>query len=146
MSNVNRDKGRKIGDVQKPDPNNAAVDPSAAAQQNQVKADHDALQESARRVQSSVSSDVRDTPVQPAERAQRGRSAATEHVNPDRAAPDPRAAATQDQTKADHDQLEESARRVDASVPASVRNTPVQPVKSGTNRADVPGGSDRNSR
>jgi hypothetical protein len=47
-------------------------------------------------------------------------------TNPDHAATDPRAAAQQDQVKRDHDKLEESARRVEASVPAGVRDTPVQ--------------------
>lgn len=127
MSSVNDGgKGRKAGDVQKPDPNNAAVDPNAAARQDQIKADHDALQESARRVKSSVPSDVRETPVQPAERGLGSSSNTAGRGNPERAATDPRAAATQEQTKANHDRLQESARRVDASVPASVRNTPIQ--------------------
>jgi hypothetical protein len=80
-----------------------ATDARAAARQEQVKADHAALEESARRVESSVHS----TPVQ-------------------EAATDPAAAAKQDQMKADHDALQESARRVESSVPADVRNTPVQ--------------------
>ena len=128
MSNADdRDNRGRKGNVQKPDPNNAAVDPQAAARQNQVKADHDALQESARRVNSSVPSDVRDTPVQPVGRSGGSSSSSASRVDPDRAATDPQAAATQDQIRGDHDRLEESARRVDASVPASVRNTPIRP-------------------
>lgn len=46
-----------------------ATDPDAAAIQDQVKADHDALAAQARRVESSVPADVRDTPVQPADDA-----------------------------------------------------------------------------
>jgi hypothetical protein len=38
------------------------------------------------------------------------------HANPDHAATDPRTAAKQEQVKRDHAALEESARRVDASV------------------------------
>jgi hypothetical protein len=45
----------------------AATDPRAAAKQEQVKADRDALERSARRVEASVPSDVRETPVQPAD-------------------------------------------------------------------------------
>ena len=85
------------------DRNEAATDPRAAAQQEQVKADHDALVDSARRVEASVPSNQ-----QPAT--------------------DARAAAKQDQVKADHDALVDSARRVEASVPAEVRDTPVQPA------------------
>ena len=136
MSNADdRDHRGRTGNVQKPDPNNAAVDPKAAARQDQVKADHDALQESARRVNSSVSSDVRETPVQPIGRDAGGSSGSAGRVDPDRAATDPQAAATQDQIREDHDRLEESARRVDASVPASVRNTPIrhtEPADRGT--------------
>jgi len=44
-------------------PDHAATDPRAAAQQDQVKRDHDALEESSRRVESSVPPDVRDTPI-----------------------------------------------------------------------------------
>jgi hypothetical protein len=84
-------------------PDNAAVDPKAAAQQDQVRADHDALEESARRVESSVPDD-------------------------NRPATDRNAAAIQDQVKRDHDALEESARRIDASVPSDVRDTPIQPA------------------
>ena len=77
-------------------PDNAATDVRAKAQQDQVRADHDALQESARRVEASVPSN-------------------------DQPATDPVAAARQDQVRADHDRLEESARRVDATAPNSVR-------------------------
>ena len=42
----------------------AATDPDAAAVQEQVKADHDQLEEQARRIANSVPADVRDTPVQ----------------------------------------------------------------------------------
>jgi hypothetical protein len=52
--------------VHRADPRHAATDPANAARQEQVKEDHDALQESARRVESSVPADVRDTPVQQA--------------------------------------------------------------------------------
>ncbi len=72
------------------DPNNAATDPNAAAQQDQIKRDKEALQEQARRVDESLPS---------------GREAAT----------DPNAAAVQDQVKRDHDALEESRRRVEES-------------------------------
>lgn len=88
------------------DPANAATDPHAAAQQAQVKADHDALEESARRVESSVE----------------GRNA----TFAGEAATDPAAARKQDQVKADHDALAASARRVESSVSADVRDTPVQ--------------------
>jgi hypothetical protein len=54
-------------DTHHADPKHAAVDPAAAAKQEQVKADHAALEESARRVESSVSSAVRDTPIRPAD-------------------------------------------------------------------------------
>ena len=106
-SSNNRNDGGSTGDVRRVNPDNAATDPNAAAQQNQVKADHDALQESARRVQSSVPSNQ-----QPAT--------------------DPDAAATQDRVKADRDRLQESARRVESSVSADVRDTPVQPANLGT--------------
>jgi hypothetical protein len=102
--NVNdRDNGGTRGEVQHADPERAATDPRAAAQQEQVKRDHDQLEESARRVDASVAS---------------GGGAATDRD----------AAAKQDRVKADHDALQESARRVEASVPADVRDTPVQPA------------------
>lgn len=95
----------------------AATDPAAAAKQDQVRADHDRLQESARRVENSVSADVRDTPVQPADNyVDDGRGnagSAREHA---------------DSARANADAARESARRVENSVPADVRNTPVQPV------------------
>jgi citrate synthase len=106
-SNDGRDRGHTIN------PDNAATDPRAAATQEQVHADHDALQESARRVEASVPDNVRDA---------------------NQAATDSAAAATQDQVKADHDALQESARRVEASVPADVRDTPVQPAENDRNR------------
>ncbi|HEX6097377.1 MAG TPA: hypothetical protein VF432_13695 [Thermoanaerobaculia bacterium] len=84
-------------------PDHAATDPRNAAKQDQIRADHDALQESARRVDASVSDNGG-------------------------AATDRDAAAKQDRVKADHDRLEESARRVASSVPAEVRDTPVQPA------------------
>ena len=84
-------------------PDKAATDPKAAAQQDQVKRDHDALEASARRVDASVPG---------------GSEPAT----------DRNAAAKQDQVKRDHDVLEESARRVERSVSEDVRETPVQPV------------------
>ena len=51
------------GAVRQADPQQAATDPVAAARQEQVRADHDALQESERRVDASVSQEVRDRPV-----------------------------------------------------------------------------------
>ncbi|HYR29025.1 MAG TPA: hypothetical protein VEU30_11210 [Thermoanaerobaculia bacterium] len=92
-------------------PDNAATDPRAAAVQDQVKRDHDALEESARRVESSVSSTGG-------------------------AVTDPAAAAKQDRVREDHDRLEESARRVEASVPPEVRDRPVQPANIGTQVSD----------
>lgn len=50
----------------------------------------------------------------------------THRADPEHAETDPRDAALQEQVRADHDALEESARRVEASVPASVRDTPVR--------------------
>lgn len=82
-------------------PNRAATDPRAAAQQRQIEADHDKLAESARRVAASA----------------------------ERTTTDPTAAAQQDQIKADHDELEESARRVEASVPSDVRDNPIRAAK-----------------
>lgn len=76
-------------------------DPHAAAQQDRVKADHDAIQESARRVDASVA----------------GTGGVSE---------DARAAAQQDRVRDDTEALQESARRVDASVSSDVRNTPIQ--------------------
>ena len=139
--NGNSDGGTR-GEVHHADPNHAAVDPAAAATQDQVKADHDALEASAQRVESTVSADVRDTPVHRSDAASAGGNATTtgttgttsttgtggdvRHANPDLATVDRDAAAKQDRVKADHDVLQESARRVEASVPESVRETPVQ--------------------
>ncbi|MEA2488912.1 MAG: hypothetical protein QOH21_704 [Acidobacteriota bacterium] len=106
-NNNDRNEGGRTGEVRHADPDNAAVDPRAAAQQEQVREDHDALEESARRVESSVPSNGE-------------------------AATDREAAATQDRVKADHDRMQESARRVEASVPADVRDTPVQAANLGT--------------
>jgi hypothetical protein len=100
MTNTN-DRGPR-GEVRHADPDRAATDPRAAAQQEQVKADHDRLEESARRVDASTASGG--------------------------VATDREAAAKQDRVKADHDALQDSARRVEASVPADVRDTPVQPA------------------
>jgi hypothetical protein len=91
---------RDRNDSHQADPNHAATDPRAAARQDQVRADHAALEESARRIQSST----------------------------DRGATDSSAAARDSQRRADHDALERSAQRVAASVPADVRDTPVQPL------------------
>ena len=73
-------------------PNNAATDPRAAAQQDEVKRNHDALEAQKERVDASV--------------PHGGREAAT----------DPDAARTQDQVRRDHDRLADSARRVESSV------------------------------
>jgi hypothetical protein len=86
------DRSRRDDDVHRPNPEHAATDSNAAAKQDQVKADHAALEESARRVEASVPSDGE-------------------------AATDPRAAAIQDQVRADRDELRESARRVEQSAP-----------------------------
>jgi hypothetical protein len=93
-------------------PDNAAVDPRAAAQQDQVRADHDALEEQARRVEASVPSSGQ-------------------------AATDPDAAAAQDRVKADHDRMEAQTRRVEASVPSDVRDTPVQAANLGNATEDT---------
>jgi len=95
-------------------PDHAATDPRAAAQQEQVRADHDALEEQARRVEASVPGGTGGT------------------ADPGRAATDPEAAAVQDRVRADHDRMQESARRVEASVPADVRDTPIQAANLGT--------------
>ena len=91
------------------DPDSATTDPRNAAIQEQVRADHDSLKESSRRVEASVRDDGG-------------------------AATDREAAAKQDRVRADHDRLEESARRVEASVPSDVRNTPVQPARDDDDR------------
>lgn len=122
-SNNQNDRGN-TGDVRHVNPDNAATDPNAAAQQDQVKADKNALQEQARRVEASVPGNTLD---------------------PRHAATDPGAAAAQDRVKADHDQLEDSARRVEASVPAEVRDTPVQPANLGTHATEDTAQSTRNA-
>jgi hypothetical protein len=104
-SSNNRNDGGSTGDVRRVNPDNAATDPNAAAQQDQVKADHDALQESARRVESSVSADVRDTPVQP---ANLGTTATDDNAQSIRNVDDARRNA---------DAARDSARRVEQSVP-----------------------------
>src|SRR5687767_1553113 len=54
MGNSNEaNSGGNGSDVRRANPNDAAVDPAAAAQQAQVKADSQAIRESARRVESS---------------------------------------------------------------------------------------------
>ena len=97
-------------DVHRTNPDHAATDPRAAAQQDQVKRDHDLLEESARRVESSVSSDVRDTPVQPANRGA-------------------------DEARENADAARDSARRVESSVSSETRDTPVQPANRGADEA-----------
>jgi hypothetical protein len=103
-SNDQNNRGGSTGEVRRVNPDNAATDPSAAAQQNQVKADHDALQEQARRVESSVPPDVRDTPVQ---RANPGTDATEDTGRPVRNA---------DAARDNADAARESARRVQDSV------------------------------
>ena len=106
MSDRN-DRDERAGAGRHVDPANAATDPRAAAQQEQVKADHAALEESTRRVEASVGNSGADTTR---------REPAT----------DPQAAEKQEQMKADHDELAASARRVESSVSPDVRNTPIQ--------------------
>lgn len=131
-SDQNRSGRGETGDVRPTE--HAAVDPAAAAKQDQVRADHRALEESARRVESSVSSEVRNTPIQQADpgsaaRESHGSSGGRGEVRiaaPEHAVTDPVGAAVQNQVRTDHDALEESARRVESSVTADVRNTPIQ--------------------
>ena len=52
------------GEVREPRPENAAQDPQAAARQEQVQRDSDALRASARRVDASTPDNVRDRSVQ----------------------------------------------------------------------------------
>lgn len=119
-----RGNGGNSGDVRHVNPDNAATDPRAAAQQEEVRANHDALQEQARRVEASVpSGDLRD---------------------PQQAATDPDAAAAQDRVKADHDAMQAQSRRVEASVPADVRDTPVQPSNLGRQATEDNAASIRN--
>jgi hypothetical protein len=127
MSSNNPNDGGRTEDVNRVNPDNAATDPRAAAQQDQVKADHDALQEQARRVEASVPGGTGGTADQ--------RHAAT----------DPDAAAAQDRVKADHDRMQESARRVEASVPADVRDTPIQAANLGNQATEDIGQSSRNA-
>jgi hypothetical protein len=87
---------------------NAATDPQAAAKQDQVKRDHDVLEESARRVEASVPSHVRDTPIQPSD-------AAENTAQPARNADDARRNA---------DAARDSARRVDESIPEGQERGP----------------------
>jgi hypothetical protein len=103
--------GGSGGDTERVNPDNAATDTDAAAVQDQIKADAQALRESARRVEASLPEDGE-------------------------AATDPNAAAIQDEVRASHDELEEQARRVEASVPAAVRDTPVQPANTGTTASE----------
>ena len=74
---ANQNDGRDNG-VRRADPNQAATDPSAAARQDQMKRDHDALADSARRVEGSVPDQVRDQPVPPAKTG--GRTASEDNT------------------------------------------------------------------
>ena len=133
MANANdRSNTGKTGEVRHADPNNAATDPRAAAQQDQIKADHDALQRSAERTNapSTPATDPRAAAKQDQVRAVHDamqRSATRSDSRDMQPATDASAAAKQDRVKADHDALQASAQRVKSSVPADVRNTPVQP-------------------
>ena len=95
MKNTNND------DVRRANTERPAVDREAARRQDEVKANHDALEAQARRVESSVSADVRSTPIGEMNRS------------------DFEAAANQSRVHADHDAMEASARRVSASVSTS---------------------------
>jgi hypothetical protein len=83
-------------------------------------------------VESSVSADVRNTPIRgsdsagPAQTSTTGRIGEVRRANPNDAATDPVDAAKQEQVRADHDALQASADRVDASLAAGVRDTPIQ--------------------
>ena len=118
MTTNDRSNGGNTGDVRRHDPNNAVTDRDAAAQQDQVKADRNALEEQARRVEAS-----------------------TPNNGP---ATDPDAAAAQDRVKADHDRLEAQTRRVEASVPADVRDTPIQRANLGNDATEDNSQSIRN--
>ena len=62
---ANPDVGRgREGEVREARPENAARDPEAAAKQQQVQRDSDALRESARRIEASTPENVRNRPVQ----------------------------------------------------------------------------------
>lgn len=50
--------------TRRPDPEAAAQDPENARRQAQLRADHDALQEQARRVESSTPADIRGKTVE----------------------------------------------------------------------------------
>lgn len=110
-NNDNRNDNRNDTGVRQHNPENAATDPVAAAQQDQVKRDHDALAAQAARVDASVPANGE-------------------------AATDPDAAARQDQVKADHDRMAEASRRIEASVPADVRDNPVPPSNLGVNATE----------
>ena len=56
-------RGRE-GEIRAPRPENAAQDPQAAARQEQVQRDSDALRDSARRVEATTPDSVRDRSVQ----------------------------------------------------------------------------------
>ena len=121
------------GEVRRANPDNAATDPNAAAKQDQVKRDHDALEASARRVDASVPGQQAATdPDAAAKQDQIKRDHDALEASARRVdasvptATDRNVAAKQDQVKRDHDALEASARRVEASVPPDVRDTPVQ--------------------
>lgn len=62
MTTDRNDAGRN-GETRRPDPDAAAQDPENARRQAQVHADHDAIQEQARRVDASTPDDVRDRTV-----------------------------------------------------------------------------------
>jgi hypothetical protein len=119
MANSNDANSGNTGDVRRHNPDNAATDPNAAAQQEQVKADHDALQAQAARVEASVP---------------RNNQPAT----------DPDAAATQDRVKADHDRMQAQSARIEASVPADVRDTPIERANLGNTASEDTAQSTRN--
>ena len=58
-----RDQPGLRGEVRRPDPENAAVDPENAARQEQIRRDHDAMQRQAERVRNSVPAEIRDSTV-----------------------------------------------------------------------------------
>lgn len=99
--NRSSDPNRRDDDSETP----ATTDPAGVAVQEQVRADHDALQEQAARVAATVPASVRNTPIQSSDVA---------------------AEAIQEQVKADRDALQDQADRIAATVPASVRNTPIE--------------------
>lgn len=97
MSNAN-----DRNDTRHADPDKAATDSRAAAQQEQVKEDHDALQGFARRVESSVPADVRETPIQ--------------HTDLNAGAGDTQNSNGADAARRNADIARDSARRVEDSV------------------------------